>query len=337
VLGNGYSSPNIQSAAPAAAASGESSSRAAAARGGGAPRAVIKVANAPCSWGALEFDWAGPAPAFAQVLDEIAATGYVGTELGDWGFLPTEPAALRDELARRRLALIGAFVPVLLSHAEDHAGGVASALRVARLLAAAGDRPFIVLSDDTARDPERTRLAGRIRPEHGLSDDAWTTVARGADLIAARVRDDSGLRTVFHHHCATYVETAAEIDEVMRRTDPALVGLCLDTGHASFGGGDPVVTLDTWRDRVWHVHLKDCDPEIASRAAREEWDYQESVRQGVFCELGRGRVDFPSVLRRLHASNYDGWLVVEQDVLSSMGTPAESAARNRAYLKSLGL
>jgi inosose dehydratase len=298
---------------------------------------MLRVANAPCSWGALEFDWAGPAPAFAQVLDEMAATGYSGTELGDWGFLPTDPIALRAELDRRQLALIGAFVPVRLSHEADHAAGADAAVRVARLLSATGDRPFVVLSDDTARDPVRTTQAGRVRPEHTLDSDAWHTLASGANLIAARVRDATGLRTVFHHHGATFVETAAEIDELMTRTDPTLVGLCLDTGHASFGGGDPVAILDRWRDRIWHVHLKDCDPQIAARSAREAWDYQASVRHGVFCELGRGRVDFPAVLERLRNTNYDGWLVVEQDVLPSMGSPAESAARNRAYLKTLGV
>src|SRR5262249_49155859 len=161
--------------------------------------------------------------------------------------------------------------------------------------------------------------------------------ARSADLIAARVREAAGLRTVFHHHCATFVETRAEIDELMTRTNPSLVGLCLDTGHASFGGADPLAVLETWRDRIWHVHLKDCDPDVSTRSAREGWDYQESVRRGVFCELGRGRVDFPAVVTRLGEMGYDGWLVVEQDVLPSMGSPAASAVRNRTYLGTLGL
>lgn len=295
------------------------------------------MANAPCSWGALEFDWAGPAPAFRQVLDEMSATGYSGTELGDWGFMPTEPDALRREVARRNLAMIGAFVPVRLSVEADHAAGSEAAVRVARLLAAAGDSPFVVLSDDTARDPERTRLAGRITPEHGLDERGWTTLAWGADRIARDVRDATGLRTVFHHHCATFIETPREIDELMSRTDPSLVGLCLDTGHCAFGGGNPVTVLDRWRDRVWHVHLKDCDPDVKRRAARDGWDYAESVRSGVFCELGHGEVDFRAVLGLLKSSGYDGWLVVEQDVLPSMGTPAESAARNREYLRSLGV
>lgn len=298
----------------------------------------MRVANAPCSWGALEFDWAGPAPSFARVLDEMRATDYDGTELGDWGFLPIEPAPLRAELSTRKLELLGAFVPVALTDAAAHAAGVDSALRVARLLSAvSGDRPLVVLSDATAAHPWRTERAGRITPADGLDDNEWGTVAAGAHAIAAAVKEQAGLRTVFHNHCATFVETPAEIDELMSRTDPALLGLCLDTGHAAFGGGNPLETFDKWHNRIWHMHLKDCDPAIRARARHEKWDYPTSVRNGVFCELGKGEVDFPAVVDRLRRIGYDGWLVVEQDVLPSMGTPAESAGRNRAYLRSLGL
>lgn len=298
---------------------------------------ALRVANAPCSWGALEFEWAGSVPPFARVLDEMAATGYAGTELGSWGFMPTEPGALREELARRQLALLGAFVPVRLTSEDEHQAGSEAAVRVARLMAAAAGSAFIVLADDTARDPIRTAVAGRVTPAHGLDDAGWGTLSRGANRIARDVKDATGLRTVFHHHCATFVETPAEIDELMTRTDPALVGLCLDTGHCAFGGGDPVRTLERWSDRVWHVHVKDCDPAIRAQAAREGWGYAESVRRGVFCELGNGQVDFRAVLAHLASVRYGGWLVVEQDVLPSLGTPAESAARNRRYLTSLGV
>lgn len=298
----------------------------------------MRVANAPCSWGALEFDWAGPAPSAGQVLDEMRATGYSGTELGDWGFLPTDPHALTTELAGRHLELLGAFVPVSLTNANEHAAGVEAAVRVARLLAAvSGASPFVVLSDATAAHPWRTERAGRITVADGLDENEWDIVASGANRIAADVKKETGLRTVFHHHCATFVETPSEIDQLMTRTDPSLVGLCLDTGHNAFGGGNPLDTLDRWRDRIRHVHLKDCDPAIVRRAREEKWDYPASVRNGVFCELGKGAVDFPAVIDRLQRMNYDGWLVVEQDVLPSLGTPKESAARNRAYLRSLGL
>ena len=298
----------------------------------------MRVANAPCSWGALEFDWAGPAPSFARVLDEMRATDYAGTELGDWGFLPIDPTALGSALSLRQLELLGAFVPVALTDAAAHAAGIEAALRVARLLSAvAGNTPLIVLSDATAAHPWRTERAGRITPADGLDDNEWSTVAIGANAIAAAVKEQTALRTVFHHHCATFVETPAEIDELLRLTDPSLLGLCLDTGHAAFGGGNPLEIFDRWHSRIWHMHLKDCDPAIRQRAKTEKWDYPTSVRHGVFCELGKGEVDFPAVVDRLRRIGYDGWLVVEQDVLPSMGTPAESAGRNRAYLRSLGL
>jgi inosose dehydratase len=299
---------------------------------------VIRVANAPCSWGALEFAAATqPAPA-AQVLDEMAAAGYAGTELGDWGFLPTTPRDLAADIGRRHLALVAAFVPIALARHDAVADGVARAVRTAHLLAdSAGPSAFIVLADENASVPNRTSRAGRIREQDGLSAEEWNGFARRAERVAAEVRDATGLRTVFHHHCAGYVETPREIDALLARTDPALLGLCLDTGHLTFAGGDPLAALAAYGDRIWHVHFKDCDPALAAQSRIEGWDYHTSVRRGIFCELGRGTVPFAAVLDALRVRDYDGWIVVEQDVLPGLGTPAASATRNREYLRRLGI
>ena len=310
---------------------------------------MIRVANAPCSWGALEFG-ATEEPALAsQVLDEMAAAGYAGTELGDWGFLPTAPAALAADVGTRNLALVGAFVPVALARADALDEGVARAVRTARLLANAGQAgqtgrageaghdPVLVLSDDNASVPNRTTRAGRIREEDGLTPAAWDAFAQRAERVAAAVRDATGLRTVFHHHCAGYVETPEEIDALLSRADAALLGLCLDTGHLMFAGGDPLAAIAKYGDRIRHVHFKDCDPALAAQSRAEGWDYHTAVRRGLFCELGRGMVPFSGVLDALHARTYSGWIVVEQDVLPGLGTPAASAGRNRAYLRRLGL
>ena len=306
---------------------------------------MIRVANAPCSWGALEFEAVEqPAPA-AQVLDEMAAAGYAGTELGDWGFLPTVPAALAADVARRNLALVAAFVPVALARTEALEDGISRAVRTARLLADAWrveqagqvGEPLLVLADDNGSVPNRTARAGRIRPEDGLTPAQWDAFARSAERVAAAVRDASGLRTVFHHHCAGYVETPEEIDALMTRTDPALLGLCLDTGHLTFAGGDPLTALAEYGDRIRHVHFKDCEPALAAQSRVDAWDYHTSVRRGIFCELGRGMVPFAGVLDVLRARRYDGWIVVEQDVLPGLGTPAASAGRNRQYLRGLGI
>jgi inosose dehydratase len=296
----------------------------------------MKIANAPCSWGVLEFELDGEAPGYAQVLDEMHTIGYLGTELGDWGFMPTDAERLRTELAARELKMLGAFVGVALADEKTHTAGEATALRHARLLAdVGGDTPFIVLSDDNATAELRTRYAGRIRPEHGLTPTQWDTFVRGAHRIARSVRDETGLRTVFHPHCAGYVEAPAEIDTLMAHTDPNLIGLCFDTGHYRFGGGEPIEAFTRHADRIWHVHFKDCHPDVAARSRKEGWDYFESVGNGVFCELGKGDVDFPAFLAELRKRDYDGWIVVEQDVLPGMGSPYESAERNLQYLNSI--
>lgn len=299
---------------------------------------MLKVANAPCSWGVLEFDLEGKAAGYAQVLDEIAATGYAGTELGDWGFMPTDPKQLRQEIHSRGLTLLGAFVPVMLKDPEAHASGIEVAVRTARLMAEAeGEAPFIVLADDNGKVPARAQNAGRILPEQSLTEAEWRIFARGAESVASAVKKETGLRTVFHHHCAGYVEHPIEVDMLMKSTNPALLGLCFDTGHYRFGGGDPISCLRTYKDRIWHVHFKDCQPEIAAKARAEQWDYFTSVRNGIFCELGKGEVDFPLIKAELEKIGYDGWIVVEQDVLPGMGKPKESAQRNRDYLASIGL
>jgi inosose dehydratase len=299
---------------------------------------VIRVANAPCSWGVLEFDTlVAPTPA-SQVLDEMAAAGYAGTELGDWGFLPTDPRALSEELARRALTLVGAFVPIAFARADAVDAGLDLALRVARLLAASGAAAsLVVLSDDNATVPHRTARAGRIREEDGLRGGEWDAFAARVTRVARAVLDEAGLRSVFHHHCAGYVETPREIDELMARTDPELVGLCLDTGHLTYAGGHPASALAAYGPRIRHVHFKDCDPEIRERARAEAWDYHRAVGGGIFCELGRGAVAFDAIVDALRQRNYSGWIVVEQDVLPGGGTPEASAQRNRTHLRRLGL
>jgi inosose dehydratase len=190
---------------------------------------MIRIANAPCSWGVLEFDLEGQAAGYEQVLNEIRETGYVGTELGDWGFMPVVPTELRAELDKRTLSMVGAFVPVFLKDRSKHAAGVEVAVKTARLMADAGyPEAFIVLADENGSVKERTTNAGRVTPEMGLTDSEWDVFADGADMVAREVKEKTGLRTVFHHHCAGYVETPSEIDRLLLLTDPSLVGLVLD-------------------------------------------------------------------------------------------------------------
>lgn len=305
---------------------------------------MIRFGNAPCSWGTIE--GFGEGVPYARMLDELKDSGFDGTELGDYGYMPTEPERLRGELESRGLTMLGAYEGVYLRDAGAHAEGEARVLRTARLLVSVADvgdpswRPFLVLADEHSRDPVRFRNAGRVTPEMALSSEDWKTFASGAERIAKAVREETGLRTAFHHHCAGYVETPEEIGRFLELTAPELVGLVFDTGHYLYGtgGSDPervLEGLERFRERAWYVHFKDMAPGVAAQARAEGWDYKRAIGAGVFCELGRGAVPFPTVLERLSDTGYQGWVTVEQDVLPGMGEPRESARRNLEYLEGI--
>ncbi len=298
----------------------------------------MKIANAPCSWGILEFGIDGNTLTYQRMLDEMSDTGYEGTELGNWGFLPTDPQKLGKELKSRGLNLVGAFVPVSFSNPEDHQNGLDAALKTAELLSDVDfDNARIILSDENGKNSARIRNAGRIQPEHGLSDSQWQTFTDGVEYIAQTVLDETGISSTFHHHCAGYVETPEEIETFLELTNSDLVGLCFDTGHYAYGGGIPLSGLKNYRDRIEHIHFKGWDPKIDKLSKQKNWDYFEAVENGIFCELGQGAIDFEGISKELKDQNYTDWIVVEQDVLPGMGDPKQSAQRNREYLRSIGL
>jgi inosose dehydratase len=194
-----------------------------------------------------------------------------------------------------------------------------------------------VLADDNGSVPELAQKAGQ-RTGTILNDAQWDVVAKGVNRIARKIKDELGLSTVFHHHCAGYVETPDESRELLSRTDPDLVGLCLDTGHWHYGGGDAVACIKEFGERVRYLHLKDCSAEVKEKARREKLNYWEAVAAGVFCELGQGEVDFPAVIAEMEKLGYDGWAIVEQDILvEDPQAPKRISQANRDYLKSIGL
>jgi len=296
---------------------------------------TIRMANAPVSWGIYEFDGSVPKYPYTQVLDEIKSTGYDALEFGPWGYLPTDAPTLNSELHARHLALLSSFVPVKLVDPSKHDEALEHALKVGRVLAACGAH-YLVLADNNGTVPELVKMAGR-RKGSALNADEWKVVCAGVNRIAKTVREHLGLQTVFHHHCGGYVETPEETARLIDGTDPELVGLCLDTGHYHYAGGDAVQCIKDLGERVRYLHLKDCDPAVRAACIRDEADYFEATARGVFCELGKGEVDFPGVLAAMEALGYDGWAIVEQDVIvKDLDAPRQSAARNREYLRSIG-
>lgn len=281
----------------------------------------------------VETGWGDHPQTFNSVLDEMVSAGYQGTELGPWGFLPIDPKRLNSELSDRNLQLIGAFVPIALSEPESYSAGRESALRTARLLAESY-ASVLVLADVMCE--RRMAVAGRVEEKDEMPERAWDSAATLLEEISAEVRA-LGLQTVFHHHAGTYVETPSEVERLLSRTDPSLLGLCLDTGHYFYGGGNPVDIAHRYGSRIRHVHLKDIRAEVLCRVRREQIGFLDSVGIGVFCPLGEGTVDIIGVVGALEKHGYSGWAVFEQDVDPTRPgiVPLKSAIASRQYLSNI--
>ena len=294
----------------------------------------MKVATAPISWGACEIPGWGEVLPFARVLDEMSAAGYAGTELGPPDYLPRDKGSLTRELGARGLALVGAFHPVPLHDPSRHREATSAALATARLLADLG-APVLVLAADG--DEGRRAIAGRV-PANGsgsLDDAGWEYACTLVGRIA-RNAAELGLVTAFHPHAASYVEAPHEIDRLLDGTDARLVGLCLDTGHVAYGGGDPAALAKTHAGRVRHVHLKDLRRRVHEDAVRRRIDFRDAVGEGVFAPLGDGDLDLHGTLDALRDAGYDGWLVVEQDIrlgITPEAAPLADALRSREFIR----
>jgi inosose dehydratase len=295
----------------------------------------IRVANAPCSYGAFEITVGvlPDVPDPESVLDAIARAHYDGTELGPPGYLG-DRESLRKRFERRGLALAGGYIPIRFSEPEHWDDDLRAMSDTLDLFAAAnGSGAKAVLAD--AGSVERGRLPGRAASDHsiGLDEDGWKRLAEGV-AHAAELARSRGFEPTFHHHAATFVEAPWEIERVLELTD---VGLLLDTGHLALGGGQPTEALRAWGDRINHLHVKDVQSDVLAGVIEDGVDMPEAWRRGVFCELGSGDVDLDAFLAELSSSRYSGWLVIEQDTVPlSPQDAAEAAAaqeRNRTWLR----
>jgi inosose dehydratase len=292
-------------------------------------------ACAPDSWGVL--DYPGPSwnQSYEKMLDEMVWAGYTGTELGPYGFFPTDAAVLKAQLDQRKLKLLGSFVPVVLSDPASAGIAVEHIRKVGDLLAAL-KAPFLVLAD--AQSDERNRISGRVPSDGsvGLSAAQWTNVAHVVEE-AAKVSSEFGLDLVFHPHVATYVETPQECERFFDVTSHTGIGLCLDTGHCDYGGGDTITEAGKFASVLRFLHIKDVDTSVLQEARRKKLNFEQAIEEKVFTIIGQGSIDFPALFRLLQKNNYSGWMVIEQDVKfgATVIPPAESVAASLRYLRGI--
>ena len=297
---------------------------------------TVRVANAPLSYGAFELTVGiyPNVPGPEELLAEMAAAGYEGTELGPPGYLG-EGDALRERLEAFGLELTGGWNQLRFSEPEHSDEDLAALERGLDLFQAAGAgtdaRPVL---GDAGSDARRAN-PGRGAEDFslGLDERGWQRFADGVKRAQELVRS-RGFEATFHAHTSTYVEAPWEIDRLLELTD---VGLLVDTGHLLAGGSDPVQALHDWGPRVNYVHVKDVRLDVVRQVVDERADVLEGWRRGMFCELGAGDVDLPAFFDALAESGYEGWIVVEQDRIpredERLAESADAQVRNREWLR----
>ena len=282
-----------------------------------------RLAGAPISWGACEIPGWGVMPSPDRVLAEMAELGLRGTELGAPGFFPDDPARIAELLTRYGLELVGGFVALVL-HEADLSGAISEARRAARLISEAGGKMFVV---GVVQDLEWSA------PQE-LDDQGWARLAGHTREIEGLVAE-YGLTLALHPHAGTLIETAEQVERAFEVVD---VGWCLDTGHLTIGGADPVQFARAHGDRVVHAHLKDVDARVAADFRAGRRSLVDATHNGLFLPLGKGDARIAEVMDALQAHGYDGWLVLEQDTAITgdeptvAGGPMRDARESIAFL-----
>ncbi len=290
---------------------------------------MVKLGTAPDSWGVWFADDERQTP-WARYLDEVKDVGYSWTELGPYGYMPTDPGRLETELVARSLKLCAGFVMFDFERPEAWADAEPDVEAVCALLSALGAE-CLILIDDVYTD----LFTGKLRLAPELDDREWSQlVSRTAQL--AEIAERSGLRAAFHPHAQTHVQTEEQIERLL--TDVPGLSLALDVGHHAYCGGEPVSFFRRHHARVSYLHLKSVDAEMRARVAREGIPFALAVGDGMFVEPSQGAVDFPGLRDAIVETGYSGYAIVEQDMYpTAFERPLPIARRTRRYLDELGL
>jgi inosose dehydratase len=292
----------------------------------------IRLGTAPDSWGVWFPDNPSQVP-WQRFLDEVERAGYEWIELGPYGYLPTDPAQLRDELDRRGLRLSGGAVAAGLHRGADALKQAVEDCRAeAALLTALGARHLVLLPEGY------TELDGSLNQPRDLTPEHWRDLTTGMDTLAAALHDEFDVELVFHPHADSHVDTQPRVERFLTDTDPAHVQLCLDTGHIAYCGGDNLEIIRRFPERIGYVHLKQVDPAVLARVTAEGLAFAQAVALGAMVEPPLGVPDMPSLLDELGRLDVDLFAIVEQDLYPcEPDTPLPIAARTAQYLGGCGI
>ncbi|ORB31591.1 sugar phosphate isomerase/epimerase family protein [Mycolicibacterium parafortuitum] len=298
---------------------------------------TIHVGSAPDSWGVWFPDDPQQTP-YTRFLDEVAAAGYTWIELGPYGYLPTDPAQLADELGSRGLKLSAGTVFEHLHRdgvpAADNWNSVWKQIDdVAKLTAAVGGEHVVVIPE-MWRDP----ATGEVLEDRTLTAEQWARKTAGMDDLGKAMFETYGVRAQYHPHADSHVDTEDNVYRFLDGTDGRFVNLCLDTGHISYCGGDNLAIIRRAPERIGYLHLKQVDPVVRAEVESEDLPFGEAVKLGAMTEPPLGIPEIPPLLAEIERLGIDVFAIVEQDMYPcEVDAPLPIAQRTRRYLGSCGI
>jgi inosose dehydratase len=292
----------------------------------------IRLGTAPDSWGVWYPDDPQQLP-WDRFLDEAAAAGYTWIELGPYGYLPTDPEQLRDELGKRGLRLSGGTVLSGLQRGADALDqAIADCRREAVLLTGLGARYVVSLPEQYIDDDGTLNQQAKLTPEQ------WGALTSGMSQLSKMLLEEHDVQLVFHPHADSHVGTQQEIERFLEGTDASVVQLCLDTGHVAYYGGDNIAIIRRFPERIGYVHLKQVAPAVVRQVEDEKLSFAQAVRRGVMVEPPQGVPAMEPLLAELGRLDADVFAIVEQDMYPCpLDQPLPIAERTRRYFNSCGL
>ena len=294
---------------------------------------TIRIGNAPCSWG-VEFSDDPRNPTWQSVLKDCAEAGYKGIELGPVGFMPENPDILGPALQEHDLTLIGGVVFRPFHDAQGWEDVLDGTHRTCKALTAHGAE-HLVLIDSIS--PRRAPTAGRAAEAEQMDQVEWAAFKDRIATCAKIGSQEYGLTVSIHAHAAGFIDFEPELERLLDEVDPSILKICFDTGHHSYAGYDPVAFMRRHVGRISYMHFKDIDPAVKADVIAKRTGFYDACGQGIFCNLGDGDVDFPSVRQILVEAGFQGWCTIEQDCDPTLDVkPIDDAKINRAYLRSIG-
>ncbi|WP_127903696.1 sugar phosphate isomerase/epimerase family protein [Solirhodobacter olei] len=304
----------------------------------------ITVTCAPCCWGVD--DVKNPhLPAWEKVLDEAAAAGFGGLELGPYGYMPLDVDLMSEALEQRGLSIVAGTIFDDLVSPASRENLLRQTNEICSLITAlpkpkshSGQRfeaPYLTVMDwgHGARD----YAAGHSERAPRLHDAAWAGMMENIRAIALLARDKYGVRAAIHPHAGGYIEFSDEVAKLAADIGPETAGLCLDAGHCAYSGMDPVEVLRRYWDRLDYIHFKDIDPGVYETVMGERIRFFDACAKGVMCPIGTGNIDYKAIRALLTELGYAGYITIEQERdPRNSGSILTDIAASRRFLRETG-